>query len=106
MSSPNTNDPLDHLLKQIEGLPKAHPSEAFEDRLFARIATEQVPVQEKIPRWMRWSVAALITLAITNVLVLTNLQETPASDELEALWYEQSDTDYYYGQELLTAVEP
>jgi hypothetical protein len=103
MSSQPNN--LDKHLRLLKNLPQASPSDGFEERLFSRLEEEEPEI--KLPaasRWINWSVAALIALAITNVFVLT--QQSTGTEEIDMLLVETVDEDYYYGQELLAIDEP
>lgn len=96
---------LDERLELLKVLPQATPGDGFEERLFSRLEKEEqtVPVPAT-SKWINWSVAALISLAITNVFVLT--QQATNSEEIDFVLVETNDEEYYYGQEILAFDEP
>jgi hypothetical protein len=102
--SSQPND-LERSLQLLKSLPKAMPTDEFEEKLFERLKKEPSITEEKeASKWIVWSVAALIALAVTNVVVLS--QQTGDAEEIDFLLVETIDEEYYYGQELLAIDEP
>ena len=101
----NQPNNLDRGLELLKNLPQAAPNEDFEKKLFLRLEQKGPLLDDKEAiKWIKWSVAALITLAVTNAFVLS--QQTIKVEEIDFLVVDTLDEGYYYGQELLAIDKP
>lgn len=109
MSTRSNNDEIERTLSALENLKSAEPSEGFDDRLFARLASIHPERADKWLPWIKWSVAALLVLSITNGIMI--FQQRQTSDELlvSELWTQADDgSDYldYFIEQTQTPEQP
>ena len=107
MSAPNHNPEIDRILSSLDGINRAEPSDSFEEQLFTRI--ESLPTSENsLTSWFKWSVAAMLLMAMVNVYVLVRQQSTIQTETLTELWQTDnmfSSTDLFL-ESTETSIEP
>lgn len=106
MSQQSKHREVEETLSSLDQLGKAIAPMHFEDKLYAKLNNV---VQEKgktsISPWMRWSAAALLALSVTNVFVIYQMESSLDETDVQSIWADPS-SETYYGEEILTIIEP
>ena len=76
------DDEIEKTLNSLQGLSKATPGEGFESELLQKLSF--LPEQRTWLRYLRYGVAAMIVLGLTNIFALFSVFSSSGNEDLSS----------------------
>ena len=93
MQAPFNPDDIRQTLQVLDGLPKAAPPADFEKNLFERIESLSADTGHLWIPWVKWAVAAMLILSLTNGYIIYRQQQESGQALVSQLWTQDSQSD-------------